>query len=192
MLAFSGNCCVEQHSIGLPLSGEFLVSDDANSDFGLLGANPINKHLLYATGGGLDPEQDMLAYCYGTSTKFGRGCQGSNGLTPDLSIDGCMSPVGTFTISMTGGIAGSVAVLAFGEAQAGLPLGYGCNVLITPITSTFAYPLVSDPTLGGTLAINLTAPSQVLPFQLRAQAAAIDVAHPLGMSLSNGVLVEVE
>lgn len=178
--------------VGVNVSGEFLVSKDANSDFGILGANIINSHHLYAHGVTVGGTQDMLAYCFGTAIKYGQGCAGAGGFVSDLGIDGCMSPGGTFTLHLEGGLGGSLALLVIGAAQTNLPLGYGCSLLVDPIINTLALPLTGSGAGQGEFSYDIITPPTLPPFVLTAQAAVIDAEAPLGYSVSNAVLAEVE
>lgn len=125
---------------------------------------------------------------------YGKGCPGSGGFVPKLTVSPPNPTAGTqIAIMIDEGLGGANAHLFFGLQKAELPMGLGCSLNVTPL-----FPISLVLPLGGAGAGNgaLTLPG-VLPvsaagLEFTMQAFVVDPNGALGFSNSNGFLVDVQ
>jgi hypothetical protein len=131
--------------------------------------------------------------CRPSVSRFGTGCAGSGGFTPQLNISGCYNPGGFVQLGVGEAPSGSVALLLFGLAPASFPIGYGCELLIAPV---FQAPQIALPLFGsggagrGFTSLGLSIPASVPTAPLVAQAFVLDVQAPGGFTVTNGVRLD--
>ncbi|MBK6938591.1 MAG: lamin tail domain-containing protein [Planctomycetes bacterium] len=120
-------------------------------------------------------------------TTYGTACHDNGGTAPTLASSLFGAPIGgsNLTISVSGGVPNSSFLLFLGLAQANLPLGYGCDLLMPSIVANIGLPL--DP--GGALSFAAPLPSVPFTFSFTMQAFCIDPSTQLGASSTNGVQV---
>jgi hypothetical protein len=176
--------------IGPTLSGNVLLIDDVDSSLGVLGADFMDKHYLYANGA-LAQAQDMLAYCAGAAYPYGAGCAGSGGFVPFLGVDGCMSPGGSYTLSIEKGLGGKPALLVVGISAVDVGFSPGCSLLVDPLF-VLSMPLFGSAPGGGEIHVDVTVPLNLPPMVIMAQAVVLDPGAPKGVAFSNGVEVVME
>lgn len=120
-------------------------------------------------------------------TTYGTACHDNGGTAPALASSLFGAPIGgsNLTISVSGGVPNSSFLLFLGLAQANLPLGYGCDLLMPSIVANIGLPL--DP--GGALSFAAPLPSVPFTFSFTMQAFCLDASTQLGASSTNGVQV---
>lgn len=118
---------------------------------------------------------------------YGTACHDNGGTAPTLASNLFGAPIGgsNLTISVSGGVPNSSFLLFLGVAQANIPLGYGCDLLMPSIVANIGLPL--DP--GGALSFAAPLPSVPFMFSFTMQAFCIDPSTQLGASSTNGVQV---
>jgi hypothetical protein len=127
----------------------------------------------------------------GAITPYGTGCAGTGGFIPSLSMTGCATGNGTITLQIASGLGGAPVLLLIGNAQASLPLGGGCTLLVPPL---FSLGLVLSGSGAGNGAVSLPATLDATTPAVTAtvQAAIFDAGNPFGFSMTNGVQVDVQ
>lgn len=145
---------------------------------------------LFSCGGGFEIIEGA---CRPSARRFGSGCAGSGGYTPQLDISGCYNPGGFVQLGIGSAPSGSIALLLFGLAPASFPLGNGCSLLISPV---FQAPQIALPFFGsggpgrGFTSIGISIPAEVLTSPLVAQAFVLDAQAAAGFTLTNGVRLD--
>lgn len=149
---------------------------------------------LIASVPGIAPTMSDFAGsgCGGSATQYGKGCPGSLGFVPDLSMGGCPEVGGQVTLGISGGFGGSTAVLFFGLNQAALPVGFGCNLLISPVLPAVVnLPLGGVGPGAGNVVIPAVIPATLSGVTFTMQTFVVDGGVPLGASASNGLEVSI-
>lgn len=145
---------------------------------------------------GVEDGVDLVSYfddeCTGTITTFGSGCAGSGGFTPSLSLTGCMASKGQVTLSLQGGLGGSIAVLFFGTAEAALPVAGGCFLNAFPFAQgPLSFGLDGVGAGNGSATIPGSVPPTIGPATVTLQAFVLDPGVGHGYSNSNGVKAQL-
>jgi hypothetical protein len=145
---------------------------------------------LFSCGGGFEIIEGA---CRPSVGRFGSGCAGSGGYTPQLDISGCYNPGGFVHLGIGSAPSGGIALLLFGLTPASFPVGNGCSLLIAPV---FQAPQIALPLFGsggagrGFTSIGLSIPAEVLVSPLVAQAFILDSQALAGFTLTNGVRLD--
>ena len=129
------------------------------------------------------------------STAYGIGCAGSGGFVPELTMSPCDPPAGTsVTLSVSGALGGSTAILALGQGQAQAPLGGGCSLLVAPLLpALLSFPLSGAVGPGtGTASIAGPIPAGTSGASFTAQVFVVDPGATLGFSASNGWQIDIQ
>jgi hypothetical protein len=122
---------------------------------------------------------------------YGSGCQGSNGLTPELVGLGA-GTVGTqLTYQVRSGVANGSAFLIMGAAQGSLPLYTGCELLVAPVLPFSIGPIVLDGSGAGSTALQLIPAAAGVTLTAQAVMLDVGVTAPLPFILSNGLQIDV-
>lgn len=138
-----------------------------------------------------DWEIDHLQYGRALGT-FGSGCPGSGGCTPFLSILGVPIAGGPIAISISSALGGAPAFIAFGQAPAALPIGFGCTLAAAPILVVAGpLPIAGSGPCHGTFLRASTIPPAAAGASFALQAFIGDPTAPGGFSASNGVAVAI-
>ena len=127
----------------------------------------------------------------GLVSSLGAGCAGSGGIVPQLSVDGCATPGGALTLTLASGLGGAPALLVFGPFAAALPLK-GCTLHVAPPFAQLLLVLPGFGPGGGGLSASVTLPAGSAGLGVALQLLVADTAGPAGLSLSNGLLIEVQ
>lgn len=123
---------------------------------------------------------------------FGSSCPGTGGFAPTLATSGCAIPAGALTVTVTGGVGGSFALLLFGQSQANIPAGFGCSVHIAPVLPpTPLIPLFGTGPGQGAISFSASLPTNMPGGSFTMQAFCADPGAPLGFTATNGVEVVV-
>lgn len=122
------------------------------------------------------------------SLSYGMGCAGTGGFVPSLSASN--NPVAGQPISVTldDALGGSTAILLFGLTQAAIPIGGGCQLLVSPVLPAIvAFPLGGVGPGNGTITLNSTVPLSTSGITFTLQAFVTDGGNPLGYAATNGL-----
>ncbi len=125
----------------------------------------------------------------GSVTSYGAGCAGSNGSTPLLGLGGCAAAGETVSLSISGGLPSGAAFLFVGAAEASIPAGGGCSLLVAPAVGPFG-PLPLD--AGGSLVAPVVLPPPSAGAVVTAQAFLSDPALAQGFSTTRGLKIAVD
>ncbi len=125
----------------------------------------------------------------GSVTTNGAGCPGSCGITPAMTLSGCLDANGQIAFDLMLGLGGQPAFLFFGLSGAPTALGCGCNLNASVLTPIVIGPL---PLFGifcgqGAIAIDSTLPATVSPGTIYMAAALGDTSNACGLATSNGL-----
>ncbi|MEO6597551.1 MAG: hypothetical protein ABIP94_22635 [Planctomycetota bacterium] len=114
---------------------------------------------------------------------YGAGCPGSSGTAPVLVQNGDTSGGGGGNIFLQVGNAlpGSIVVWALGFTQLAVPIGNGCNLLVTPDVLSFQIANAK-----GRAVLTFAVPPGVVG-SFFAQGASLDPGVPGGLAVTNGV-----
>lgn len=176
-----------------PVSGSPLVGDQfrvVGNGVGTVDA--IQRAIVHGTNIGrvsLDCEAGFNIDSYGT------GCTGSGGYIPRLRIDGCAQVDQVVRVRVDRCFGGSVGLLLFGVAPSATPLGFapGCTLNAFPIYSIYPLFLGGTGPGAGSIEFTGTVPYYGAGYIYPLQIANFDFgANPLGVSLSNGVLIRFD
>ncbi len=164
------------HTTGIAMQGGLLALGSTLSLAPLANAGRVAVHEL---GAGSWP--------------YGAGIAGSGGLVPKLAGNGRPRIGQTFSIDLTNGLGGAVAVLGAGTTPWQSSL-LGGTLWFTPIVATAVLPLSGSSGVAGDgafqFALSLPSPSLV-GASACFQAAVLDPATPQGVAWSNAVEVVV-
>ncbi len=128
----------------------------------------------------------------GDAVPFGAGCPGSGGFTPSLSVSGCLAPGGSATLDLSQGLGQANAFMFLGIQQVSLPMGGGCDLLVSPPFLLFVVPLAGSGPGAGTFSLAAAIPLNVAtPATAYLQAFVHDPGGGPGFSNSNGVKVTI-
>lgn len=131
-----------------------------------------------------------------TVTSFGLGCPGTGGLVPKLSLSGNFVPAGAVALSIEKGAPGRPAFVLTGLAQANLPLGPGCALLIAPVLPLAIGPIplagLGAGPAAGTAALQFTLPYTLTPGALTMQAFIDDKNGTTKFSATNGLRIAID
>lgn len=127
------------------------------------------------------------------SMPYGAGLAGGGGFVPELAGVGCPRIGLPYSVRLTGGLGGSIAVLAFGDAPAVIGV-FGGFLWTAPIVLTVGVGLGGSPGIAGDgsfqLPFALTSPALV-GLRVCCQAGVLDPAAPQSFALSNGLEIVV-
>ena len=126
-------------------------------------------------------------------TPYGTGCAGAGGFVPELNMSGTPNVGNQVSLDLNKGLGGVLSALLITAASGSVPLGGGCTLLVAGPPG----PIVLFIPLGGSGAGNgsyqLPAVIPVLsPVTLYMQAFVNDPAGPIGLSVSNGLKVDIK
>jgi len=134
------------------------------------------------------------ATCTGAWTEAGAGLAGAGGAVPALAGTGCPEPGGSITLDVVNGLGGATCVLFAGLAPATTSFKGG-TFFVGNIILNLPLPLGGTPGAAGAGALSLPALLPAQPalqgLQLHLQAALQDVAAVQGISLSNGLRMDI-
>lgn len=119
---------------------------------------------------------------------YGAGCAGSGGFTPRLSVSGCPEINTTITLQLTQCLGGSVAGFLFGTGQLTTPLGFGCDLLVSPLLPLSVSFTTSPGGAGDGSAFFPVAIPWMPAGDVTLQAIVIDGGTLNGFVVSNGVV----
>lgn len=123
-----------------------------------------------------------------------KGCAGSGGVVPEMSLNGAPMAGNPITLSVSGGLGGSSALVLFGlQGGLDLPIGAsGCSLYISPLLPVVltlplggAGPGTGDSTLFGVI------PQGASGATIFLQALVIDPGVPAGFSATNELELSV-
>lgn len=126
--------------------------------------------------------------------QYGKGCPGTGGFTPSLTLIGCAKSGANVALALYGGCGGSLVFFGVGTQPAAIPIGGSCALLTAPLLPALVGPFVL-PGVGpgsGTQSLPATIPQPVVPVTIYAQAFVVDAASPTGFATSNAVVVAVQ
>lgn len=126
--------------------------------------------------------------CAGYATGYGIGCPGTGGMTPALTLSGCVSPGGLVTVEVRDGKPGGMAVLFIGDTASAVPLGGGCTLHLFPILTTQLFMLTGVGSADVTALIGY----DMLPDEVKMQVFILDAAGAKGYSTSNAANVVIQ
>lgn len=111
----------------------------------------------------------------------GTGCVGSNGLTPNLSLSGCLKANGAVTFGVTNGVANQQAFLWVGVTTANVPVLPGsCVLLVNPAATIGPFPLNAS----GAFSLGTTLPPTTTPGTVVGQVVCVDPGTALGATFT--------
>jgi hypothetical protein len=127
------------------------------------------------------------------SMPYGAGLAGSGGFVPELSGVGCPRVGQPYSVRLTAGLGGGIAVLAFGDAPAAIGV-FGGTLWTAPIVLSVTVPLSGGLAVPGDgsfqVPITLSSPALV-GMRVCCQAGVLDPAAPQSFALSNGLEIVV-
>jgi hypothetical protein len=114
---------------------------------------------------------------------YGAGCPGTSGTAPVLVQNGNTTggAGGTIRLTLANAPAGAIGVFAIGFAPILVPIGFGCNLLVT---LDILEPVLIN--ANGRAVLNIPIAPGVLG-NLFAQAGVLDPGAPGGLTVTNGV-----
>ena len=128
----------------------------------------------------------------GTITAHGQGCGGTFGFVPELELSGCPVAGGSITLSISKAFGGSTSLTFLGGAPTQLPIGDGCDLLISPIfPGVVTLPLSGAGPGQGNVTITGPLPAGVSGYALSLQSFCLDALVPRGYAASNGATFTV-
>lgn len=182
-----------------PDSGRFHVAHrTAPGSFALSEIDPLTGQVVRSVGllgiSGLNGFTFVYGLCPGQPGGYGSGCAGSGDFRPSLNLLGCIGPGQSARLELSEVLTGSTAFAFFGAAPGQVPLGDGCDLLVTPLFAAPILPIVifgsGGPGRGfGILDVAIPLEVAIAPFAV--QALVLDRGVARGYALSNGVRVEV-
>lgn len=123
---------------------------------------------------------------------YGAGCPGSGGFVPALKALGAASAGAPLSLAIDQGPGGASGLLFFGLNQAQVPMGFGCNLLVSPLL-----PVMVPLTLGGSgpgagsISFGGTVPLSASGVTFTLQAFFADPGVPAGFTNTNGLEIAV-
>lgn len=180
-----------------PVSG--LAIDSAGAMYGSLGNNDgrviaIDPGTLtfvaYGDAGNVSLD-GLAAPCPGNEL-YGKGCAGSGGFTPLLTVTGCSNQGATINLSIRNTLGGSMALLALGLAPATAPLSANCTLNVAPLLPiTITLPMMGAGPGNGAISFPTVLPAVGSPVSITLQALVADGMAPKGIAASNGFRLDV-
>ena len=170
----------------------YMVSSagDANRDGvpDLIAGAPYADPISFNEGSAL-----VVSVECGLITTYGTGCAGSGGLTPALSVTGCMTPGGSSSLDLSNAVGGTTAFLFIGSGTTSQPIAGGCPTIVGPRLPIFlAIPVGGSGPGNGAFALPFRLPiSAVSPASHNIQLLVADAAGSGGYSTTNGVQLDI-
>lgn len=131
--------------------------------------------------------------CTGSGSEYGAGLAGSGGIVPQLSSTGCPDVGRTVTVHVDQCVGGALGILVLGSAAAAVP-AFGGTLLLAPIDATAVFACTGSLGVAGAgefaLPIPLINPA-LSGHSLFLQAGVLDAAASQGLSLTNGLRLEI-
>ena len=124
---------------------------------------------------------------------YGDACVGTGGFFPRLTIGGCPEANATITLDVTNGLGGSAGAIFLGTSRTSIPLGNGCDLLISPIL-----PFTVPANLGGagagngSVSIAAPIPSFMPSGSVTLQGIYLDAGSVGGFVTTNGAEITFE
>ncbi|MBK8975443.1 MAG: exo-alpha-sialidase [Planctomycetes bacterium] len=112
---------------------------------------------------------------------YGRGCAGTGGLVPELTVAGCPTPGARPELVIDRGRASAVAVVNFGLAPTAVPIG-PCELLVGALVVSL--PLMLD--ANGTGLLGVPIPGDLGVLSLYCQGLVLDPGAALGLTATPG------
>ena len=169
---------------GRSVGGRFDADGDGVSDIAI--GSPAND-----IAGGDAGMVRVFFECLVKPKPYGAGCTGSGSFTPSLSLTGCTKLGGAVNFSINGGLGGSITVLMLGQDRASIPVGAGCDLLITPVAFSLPLPLGGVGPGNGSVAFASVIPVASPPGRVTMQAYILDPGAALGASVTNGIEINI-
>lgn len=163
---------------------------DRNTFFNLNGAG-TSLHML----DNAQLARNLFAWLAGDpGPVYGKGCPGTGGFTPSLTLIGCAKSGANVALALFGGCGGSQVFFGIGTQPASIAIGGACTLLTAPLLPNLVgpFPLPGVGPGTGTLTLPATIPQPVTPVTVYAQAFVVDAASPTGFATSNAVVVAVQ
>lgn len=125
--------------------------------------------------------------CVGRAGRFGSGCAGSGGFTPELSLTGCVDAGLAMELRVERGLGGAPALLLFGSSPSSPPFVTGCALQIVPVLpNVLVLPLGGVGPGQGSIAVLGHLPTTLVPgLHFTMQAVCADGALPSGFTVTN-------
>jgi hypothetical protein len=192
---------IQEFGTGSPVQNVLggLAIDSAGAMYGSLGNNDgrvivIDPSTLtfvaYGDAGGVSLD-GLAAPCPGNEL-YGKGCAGSGGFTPLLTVAGCSNQGSTITLSIRNALGGSMALLALGLAPSTSPLSANCTLNVAPLLPiTITLPMAGAGAGNGSISFPSVLPAVSGPVSITLQALVGDAAAPKGIAASNGFRLDV-
>lgn len=151
-------------------------------------ANTTN---LSVTTGTISGYGLITEFTEGSISTYGAGCPGAGGLTPSLLMAGVPQLGQQVVLSLANALGGTTSVTLISAAQASVPIGGACTLLVQPPSLALVIPLGgSGPGAGSYFLpgiIPLSSPIGPVFFQ----AFVADPTTPVGLSASNGLRADI-
>lgn len=162
----------------------------------LLGDLDADGRAEFAAGGDESQSTGTVSVwggCTGGLVHYGEGCPGSGFATPRLAIDGCPASGETLHIRFDQALGGATGLLLVGAAPDQIPMGGGCDLLLTVPLLPLQIPLVlgGSGSGGGSIAFPVPLPAIPTPVALSMQGFVNDPGGAIGFSASNGVSISL-
>lgn len=133
----------------------------------------------------------------GSVRRYGVGCAGTGGVSPDLGILGCVEPGGTVTVAIEGGVGGGPAVVLFGATRGDAllsPSKPDCLLWIGDLQPVaIVLPLGGAPGApgAGSVFAATVIPSNIPVVRFTMCAIVYDPQNPFSGAVTNGLEVEI-
>ncbi|MFG0318721.1 MAG: hypothetical protein ACF8XB_15715 [Planctomycetota bacterium JB042] len=118
---------------------------------------------------------------------YGQGCAGSGGYVPELHVAGVPMLGGSVTLWIDDALGGSNSLMLIGLQPTQIPIGGGCDLLVSPILNTLPLPLTPGGPGDGGVALGVPIPPAPSGIQLHLQALTVEPGSALGFATTNGV-----
>lgn len=187
--------CRESDPVDLDNNGLFddgaFFNTFGNDDIYVSDAGVVYFTATLKDGAGAGIGQGFFAIdtACGTILEYGTGCSGSGGFTPELDITGCAKSNGNISLSISGGLGGSSALLFVGVPQVSIPVPNTPCTLVTNPLITISLPLFGAGPGNGAISFPAALPPAIPPVAVFLQAFVIDGGVPHGFSNTNGVAI---
>lgn len=125
----------------------------------------------------------------GSVAYSGAGCAGSNGLTPNLSLTGCLKANAAVTFGITNGLPNQQAFLWLGASIANTPVPpSSCLLLVSPVATVGPFPL----NVAGAFTLPTTLPPTTVPGTVFGQVVCVDPGTALGATFTRRMTMTIQ
>ncbi len=123
--------------------------------------------------------------------EVGSGCPGSQPSAPELGWFGAPLPGAQVSLLLSNGLGGAASVTLVGAGAASVPIGDGCDLLVSPPVLPLLVPLGGSGPGAGTYSLPAVIPPTAPSGTIRMQAFVADPGGPIGLSATQGLAITI-